>query len=160
MVPLMVIAVVLASLLIGLVLIRWWVRKLRNEAAAHLREAMEGEKVFRVEDCNFFGRLSGGYLQIRGNGLLALTDRGIHFCMLLPRRHLFVPLEEIVSVSAARSFLGKSKGVRVLRVDFRDPVGSKDACGWMVASVEWWMEALHSLMEGKGPPPAVRENGG
>jgi hypothetical protein len=152
-IPVIVVAVVLVDLVVDMVLVRWWIRKLRNEAVNALREAVGGEKVFHVEDCNFFGRQSRGYAQVRGNGLLALTDRGIHFRMFLPRRYLFIPLEDVGSVSVAGSFLGKSRGRKILRVDFRTSGGGDDACGWLVPSPGWWVEALRSLSAGKEPPP-------
>lgn len=154
MIPVIVVAVVLVDLVVDMVLVRRWIRKLRNEAVNALREAVGGEKVFHVEDCNFFGRQSRGYAQVRGNGLLALTDRGIHFRMFLPRRYLFILLGDVGSVSVGGSFLRKSQGRKILRVDFRTPGGSEDACGWLVSSPEWWIEALRFLSAGKEPPPA------
>lgn len=136
------------------------IRGLRREAAEDLRRAVGGEKVYKVEDCRFLGHLSGGLTQVRGNGMLALTGRGIHFRMLLPRRYLFIPLEDLRSASVAGSFLGKHGGGKeILRVDFRVPGGGEDACGWSVPSAGWWAEALGSMSEGKEPPSLPRENG-
>ncbi len=133
-----------------------WIKRLRVEAVNALREAVGGERVYHVEGCNFLGILSKGYAQVRGNGVLALTDRGIHFRMFLPRRHLFVPLPSVCGVSRQRSFLGKTRGRELLRVDFSGEWGSRDACAWQVPSLDWWEEALRSMRVGGEPPAAPR----
>ncbi|MBC7252987.1 MAG: hypothetical protein H5T72_03325 [Actinobacteria bacterium] len=150
-------AVVLSALtvvILGVVLACLWVKRLRDQALAELARRTEGEEVYALEGCNFLGKLSGGYAQIRGNGLLALTDRGIHFRMLFPRRCLFIPLGSVTEVSDPRSFLGKWKGKELLRVDFTDQEGKADACAWLVRSPAWWSGSLRSLLSGEGPPPA------
>ncbi|MBC7247219.1 MAG: hypothetical protein H5T73_05520 [Actinobacteria bacterium] len=153
-VAIIVILAVLASITADVCVLSWWIKRLRVEAVESLRETVDGEKVYHVEDCNYFGTLSRGYAQLRGNGILALTDRGIHFRMLLPRRYLFIPLASVRAVSRPRSFLGKTRAGELLRVDFADDEGREDACAWLVPSPEWWTEALHALRAG-GEPPTV-----
>jgi hypothetical protein len=136
-----------------LALIFAWTRRLRSQAISTLRVDAGLEKVYNVEGCNFFGRQSKGYRQFRGNGVLALTDKGIHFRMLLPRKYLFVPLGFIKEVSNPRSFLGKYKAKDLLRVDFTNDAGKEDACAWLVGHLGWWNEALVNLLAGREPPP-------
>jgi hypothetical protein len=124
-----------------------WIRRLRKEAAQALRDEV-GEEVYHVADCNFFGILSSGYKQLRGNGLLALTDEGLHFRMLLPRRSRFIPLAAIRDLSHPRWFLGKTKAKELLRVDFINRDGNEDACAWLVRFPRWWGEAITALREG------------
>ena len=118
MTALMIVLIVLASVIADVVFFRWWFRRLRREAIEDIRRDVGEEKVYHVEDCNFFGRQSVGYKQWRGNGFLALTDKGIHYRMLLPKKSLFVPVESIEGISQPRSFLGKSKARSLLRVDY------------------------------------------
>jgi len=161
MLALVIILVVVANLLVDLVFIAWWVRRLRAEAAERLREITEEgkEKVYNVEDCNYLGRLSKGYRQWRGNGLLALTDRGLRFRQLIPRTEIFIPPDSITAISGPRSFLGKSKSRELLRVDFTDEAGAEDACAWLLSSPGWWFAALEALRAGEEPPDAPWEAG-
>ena len=130
-----------------------WIRRLRKEAIANLRSDVGEEKVYQVNDCNFFGVSSSGYGQIRGNGVLALTEKGLHFRMLAPRKYLFIPLESIREVSHPRWFLGKSKARMLLRVDFFDQDEEKDAAAWLVPHHEWWGKAILDMRAGMEPPP-------
>ena len=159
MVPIIVL-VVLADLVVDVLLLAWWIRRLRGEAVERIKELAEGESVYHVEDCNFFGRMSKGYKQWRGNGILALTDRGLHFRQLLPRTEIFIPRDSISDISRSRSFLGKTRFKDLLRVDFADGEGGKDACAWLVPSLEWWIAALESLRVGEEPPAAPWKRGG
>ncbi|MGQ9536713.1 MAG: hypothetical protein ACUVS1_04575 [Actinomycetota bacterium] len=152
MIALIIVALVLIGLVVDVALVRWWMNRLRNEAINALCEAVGRERVYRVENCNFLGWQSRGYLQVRGNGLVALTDRGIHFHTLLPRRYLFIPQEEMSSASVVDSFLGKPGRGKILRVDFRTAGGGEDACGWRIPYPDWWVEALLAIREGRRPP--------
>jgi hypothetical protein len=128
-------------------------RRLRAEALRKLREDTRGKKVYRVDDCNFFGVASRGYRQLRGNGVLALTEEGIYFRMLAPERELHIPLHAVRKVSFPRSFLGKSKGYVLLRVDFLGSEGREDAAAWIVPHPEWWGRSIEVLLEGREPDP-------
>lgn len=152
MIALLIVALVLIGLVVDVALVRWGINRSRNEAINALREAVGRERVYQVEDCNFLGQLSKGYLQVRGNGLVALTDRGIHFRMLLPRRYLFIPQEKVDSAALVDSFLGKPGRGKILRVDFRTAGGGEDACGWRIPFPDWWVEAFVAIREGKQPP--------
>lgn len=157
MLALIIIIIVAVDLIVDLALLRWWIKRLRREAVERLREITEGERVYNVEDCNFLGRESRGYRQWRGNGLLALTDRGLRFRQLMPRTDVFIPLGSITGLSMPRSFLGKSGLKGLLRVDFRDEEGKDDACAWLLPSPAWWASALEALLAGGEPPEAPWE---
>jgi hypothetical protein len=131
----------------------FWIRRLRRSAIAQLREELGTERVYQVDDCNFFGVSSSGYGQVRGNGMLALTEKGIHFRMLAPRKNFFIPLNSVREVSHPRSFLGKSKARTLLRVDFFNVQGEKDAAAWLVPHHEWWGRAIMDMRAGMEPPP-------
>ena len=154
MVALIVILAVLASVIVDIIFFIWWFKRLRLEAVEDIRRDVGEERVYNVEDCNFFGRQSVGYKQWRGNGVLALTDKGVHFRMLLPRKSLFIPLGSIREISHPRSFLGKSKARDLLRVDYVNEAGEDDACAWLVPSLQWWNEAFAALQAGGTPPEA------
>ncbi|MBN2026018.1 MAG: hypothetical protein JW854_04595 [Actinobacteria bacterium] len=160
MVALVIILVVLASIVADVFFFIWWFKKLRVEAIEDIRKTVGEEKVYNVEDSNCFGVLSKGYKQIRGNGVLALTDKGIHSRMFVPRKYLFIPLGSVRAVSNPRSFLGKTKARLLLRVDFVNEEGRDDACAWLVPSLQWWSGAVEALKNGVQPPLAPwREKG-
>ncbi len=152
MVTIIVVVAVLASVISEVLFFRWWIRNLRKEAIEFLRQALKGQKVIFVEDCNFLGQLSQRRGRITGNGLLALTEEGLGFRMLFPRRYIFIPLNSVRQVSIVNSFMGKTKGKGILRVDFYGDEGADDACSWLVSSLEWWTQALNSLLSGNQPP--------
>lgn len=67
--------------------------------------------------------------------------------LLLPGRELLVPLRSITSVETPKSFLGKTKGRKLLKVDFRNDVGGTDSAAWLVPDLEKWVEAIKGSAE-------------
>ena len=147
----MVLGLALFILIFALVLA--WIKRLRRAAIVNLRSDVGEERVYQVNDCNFFGISSSGYGQVRGNGVLALTEKGLHFRMLAPKKYLFIPLESIREISHPRWFLGKSKARKLLQVDFFNQEGEKDAAAWLVPNYEWWGKAILNMRGGMEPPP-------
>lgn len=150
-----VVVVSLASVVIAataVTFLRAWIGRLQREAEQALRNDMSEEIFYGMEPCNFLGQLSRGYAQLRGNGLLALTDRYVRFRMLYPRREISIPLDAITAVSTTRSFLGKRKGKELLRIDFRNGEGKEDACAFLVRSARRWTSILEALNIGGQSP--------
>jgi len=96
---------------------------------------------------NLFGIQSGGMKQIRGNGILLLTSSQLYFRMLLPRRELLVPLGSITSVETPKSYLGKTRGRKLLEIDFRNDIGGTDSAAWLVPDLEKWVETIRGQAE-------------
>ncbi len=111
---------IMGSLLLAAGLV-FMLRKLLQTARAEVyAEYPEHVRILTSPMANLFGVQSGGMKQIRGNGILLLTASQIYFRMLLPRRELLVPLRSVTSVETPKSFLGKTKGRKLLKVDFRN----------------------------------------
>lgn len=96
---------------------------------------------------NFFGVRSRGYRQVRGNGILLLTDSELFFRMLLPSKELLIPLTDVTSVETARSFLGKSKLRKLFQVNFRNSQGAEDAAAWLVKEPDQWIAAVRERLD-------------
>lgn len=131
------------ALVVGLVILRTWLYRLRAAAIERADEALTGERVIMREgSANLFGVRSQGMGQVRGNGVLTLTEHRLHFAMWLPKREVSVDLRNIRGIETPKSFLGKSKLTPLLQVDFTDERGEQDAAAWLVADLEGWKQAL------------------
>jgi len=95
---------------------------------------------------NMFGLKSRGVKQIRGNGVLVLTSSLLYFRMILPAKKILIPVSSITGVETPKSFAGKSKGVRLLKVDFRATNGKSESAAWLVDRLEEWVSGLHKLI--------------
>ncbi|MFO8182745.1 MAG: hypothetical protein R6U39_01095 [Candidatus Aegiribacteria sp.] len=91
---------------------------------------------------NFFGLRSSGMKQVRGNGMLILTRSEIFFRMLLPSREFRIPLDSVTALKTPTSFLGRSKGRRLLQVDFTSFDGQEDSAAWLVEDPDRWDEMV------------------
>ena len=132
----------MGSLLLAVGLV-FMLRKLLKTARAEVyAEYPEHVRILTSPMANLFGVQSGGMKQIRGNGILLLTASQIYFRMLLPRRELLVPLRSVTSVETPKSFLGKTKGRKLLKVDFRNDTGGTDSAAWLVQDLEKWVETI------------------
>lgn len=116
-----------------------------------LREAdgiLLGERiVLRDGSANLFGVRSRGMGQVRGNGVLSLTDRRLHFLMWLPRRELSIPIRAISAVDTPQSFLGKTMFRPLLQIDFENEAGELDAAAWLVRDLHAWRNAIEQAAE-------------
>lgn len=127
-------------LMIGLLLL---VRKLNKSAMEEVyAKYPEHSRILTSPMANLFGLKSSGMKQLRGNGILLLTSSQLYFRMLLPKKEILVPLRSIISVETPRSFLGKTKGKKLLKIDFRSDVGGTDSVAWLVDNLEKWVEAI------------------
>lgn len=113
------------------------IKKIRRMA-----EELVGEPELVDGFANCFGVESAGMAQIRGNGCLALGRSTLAFVMLLPRKTLVIPRDAITHVEVVRSHLGKSKGVKLLKVVFDSETGSTDSVAWAVKDLDAWVAKL------------------
>jgi hypothetical protein len=91
---------------------------------------------------NYRGHLTG--LPVRGNGVLALTDRDLRFAQFAPSREFVVPLDQITRVTSQRGWRGSIRvGYPVIGVYYREG-STEDALGIMVqrSAHEDWLTAI------------------
>jgi hypothetical protein len=141
---------ILLPLLIGLIVflavMRGVMSLMRRKLGKQIRAKLAGRTIIRESiGANFFGLSSKGLAQVRGNGALVLTPDQLYFAMFVPRRELTIPLADIVSVSTPRSHLGKTVGMKLLRVDFRVPAG-QDSVAWAVRDLDDWKADIERHM--------------
>jgi hypothetical protein len=133
-------AVALAVLAVLALTLAPLLRRARRVAAE--AEAELGGEGRRSEHVRGLGLESRGPRQVRGNGLLALTDDELVFRLLVPDRETRIPLAAVTSVGSERTWLGKWVGRRLLRVRWRTPEGADDAMAWEVRDLAGWIAAL------------------
>jgi hypothetical protein len=93
----------------------------------------------RIErEANFFGIESHGIMQIRGNGILLLTDTDLVFGLFRPARDFVIPLAKIEKIELAESHLTKTMFQPLLKVYFTNEEGHMDSMAlWVVNPAEW-----------------------
>ena len=92
---------------------------------------------------SFFGQESRGVTQMRGNGILILTDSDLIFEMWVPHREFRIPLRSILSIENPTSFLGKSRFTPLLKVVYTTEHGTTDAMAWQVPDLSGWMRLIN-----------------
>jgi len=93
---------------------------------------------------NLFGTTEKGVTQIRGNGVLILTGKAIHFEMLIPQRRLDIPRKHITGTSTSLSFMGKTKAQKLLKIDYQKDEGSFSAA-WLVKDPDAWIMDIQAM---------------
>lgn len=143
-VVLLVLGILLAVLLINILVwipIVFWLRRRSRQARAQMAEVPKGQPVRLAERAQYFGRQSAGKAQVRGTGELALAADELVFVQWVPRRTLQVPRPGIEAVDTPRAWLGKTTGVCLLCVRWRDGE-AVDAAAWQVRELDRWLAAL------------------
>jgi hypothetical protein len=99
------------------------------------------------EEANFFGIESHGVMQIRGNGILLLTDTDLVFGMFRPTRDFLIPLAKIEKIELAESHLTKTVFQPLLKVYFTNEEGYMDSVAWWVINPTEWKELLEKCIK-------------
>lgn len=137
---------VAGAVLLVIVLVSFVRRRLRSTLDSVLLEYPEHVRIITSPMANFFGLASRGMGQVRGNGVLILTSSSLYFRMLLPSRELEIPIAAISGVRTPKSFLGKTKGRKLLQVDFRGTSGEGDSAAWLVGDLDRWVTEIEKLL--------------
>ncbi len=137
-----VLIIVFVSLCAFLFMMAFLLKKQKTTAKLIINQRYKKEQII-LEDVgvNYFGMQSKGNIQVRGNGILVLSDVDLFFIMLLPQQELIIPTSSITSLSTPKSFLGKTKGRELLCVTFVVD-GVEDSVAWLVSDLDYWKEIL------------------
>ena len=94
---------------------------------------------------NFFGKKSQGLKQIRGNGVLVLTEMELWFGLAMPERELVIPTANIKSVKLTRGHLGKTIFRPLLCIDISSRSGD-DTIAWYVKNPKKWKAEIEQII--------------
>jgi hypothetical protein len=106
-----------------------------------------GQVAFSDSGALFFGLSSRGLSQIRGTGVLVLTDNELWFSRYLLREELLIPLSRVHEVRLVGSHLRKKIiGRELLFVRFapdgENDDSNEDSVAWLVAAPNTWKEEI------------------
>lgn len=144
----LVLGIIAIIIVVNLVLYKFVFGKIKKMQAASAKMAEEdlsGKEIkYGEELANFFGQESLGMAQVRGNGILRITQDEIYFRMLMPSRVFRFPINGIKNVETVKSFLGKTKFVPLMKVTFTNEHGESDSVAFLVRNMSAAQEALGS----------------
>lgn len=124
------------------------IKRVAEEAKRKADEDLFGKGVKYGEDfANFFGQKSLGVTQVRGNGIFRITEDEIYFRMLMPSKVYRYQVSKISAVETPNSFLGKTKFVPLLKVEFIDEQGNKDSAAWLLKGLDVAKNVLELVKE-------------
>ena len=126
-------------------------RRFGARRAHEVVSQFEGKTIHGVtSNANFFGQQSKGLGQVRGNGVLVLTEDELYFQLWAPKRELKIPYAALRGVEVVKSFLGKTKFKPLLKVDFENDQGEADAAAWLVSNLDQWKSGLEKIVADRG----------
>ncbi|MFH1062197.1 MAG: hypothetical protein V1747_04835 [Candidatus Omnitrophota bacterium] len=124
------------------------VKKLEKKRAEEVLLKFKDKKIYGISSsANFFGQESLGMAQVRGNGVLVLTENELFFQMWAPRKELSIKNTDIREVKIPRTFLGKTKGKLLLNVLFKNKKGNVDSAAWLVNNLSDWQSAIDKIVK-------------
>ncbi len=136
---------VFLSFLLGIIF-----RSVRQKCAKVVRARYGGKPLRRMDlHVNYLGVRSGGLGQIRGNGVLVLTEDELWFYRAAPAREYPVPLDAIRGINMPKSFLGKSIFRPLLCVEYDTGDGATDEIGFIVRDPAAWRAAIEEVLPAK-----------
>lgn len=123
-------------------------KNLEKKRAAEVLVRFKDQRIFGVSSrANFFGQESLGKTQIRGNGILVLTENELFFQMWVPQKEWSIKLIKITGVENPRVFLGKTKGRSLLKVLFKNERNEADSAAWLVNKLSDWQTAMSRIVK-------------
>ena len=96
---------------------------------------------------NSFGQESMGRGQVRGLGLLYLTEKEIYFGMYVPKKDFHILLDHVHSISTPKWHLGKTKSRPLLKVEFTNNDGEADSIAWQVKDLDLWVATIENQLK-------------
>lgn len=102
-----------------------------------------------MSNANFFGQESIGVKQVRGNGVIALTNSELYFEMLMPKKSWTIPVTAIQAIENPTSHLGKMRGGPLLKVVFQNQQGAIDSMAWQMHDVATWTKTIQEMIQKK-----------
>lgn len=123
-------------------------KQMQTSGVDRIQERFPTEQIILKETtANFFGLESRGSFQIRGNGVLVLTQDELWFSRFIKREDITIPTHTIQAVRLVDSHLGKRiLGRQLIYVQFQ-VAGGLDSVAWLVADPSRWQSAIASLLE-------------
>ena len=116
----------------------------RKRTRSILERHKNKEIILTSIGANFFGQESIGLKQVRGNGILILTEQEVIFEMWIPKKELFIPLSTIKKIEIAKWHLKKTKSRPLLKIHFINDKGALDSAAWLISDLEDWIQAIKS----------------
>ena len=96
---------------------------------------------------NFFGLESWGLKQVRGNGILVLTEKELFFGMFKPAKDISIPINSIKQITTSeKSHLKKKSIMRLLKIIFTQN-GKDDVAAWQVTDIDDWEAKIRKLVK-------------
>ncbi len=121
----------------------FFLKRFLKKRVKGILDKFKGRRVLKTSTgANFFGQESLGQKQVRGNGVLILTEEELYFEMWMPKREFQIPVSSIVDVETPKSHLHKTKLQPLLKVIFRNRENELDSFAWLVRDLSGWKDAL------------------
>ena len=113
-------------------------RKIFNKRIEEIMQKYSKRGLQIEQEANFFGIESHGIMQIRGNGILLLTNTDLVFGLFRPVRDFVIPLAKIEKIELVESHLTKTVFQPLLKVYFINEEGAMDSMAlWVVNPAKW-----------------------
>ena len=125
----------------------------KNRADQALAQFQDRKIIHSDSFANYFGLESQGIKQIRGNGILILTEKELYFELYLPKKTITIPINQITKIETPRSHLGKSKLKKLLKIIYTNQNLEKDSIAWLVKQLPRWIENIENIIERKEVTP-------
>ena len=136
-------AIVVFDLLTVACLLRWARRKASAVAEVlHSEISRPGERMIFAPESGSYRGATRGYGFVKGNAVIALTDKRLVIRMLAGRE-IEVPVSEIEEVEGNKWFMGSYKnGITHVILHLRDGAN----VGFFVKNPDLWMQTIRSLI--------------
>lgn len=138
----LVVALVAAQAFALVAIVRWLRRRSAERTAEIVRELeASGERTLRGPEAGVYRGGSGGFSRVKGNSVLALTDRRLLIAKLVGAR-VEVPTRDIASVREEKWFLRSAVGGQVHVVV---TTRGGDEIGVFVRDRDAWIAELRAI---------------
>ncbi|MGQ4873219.1 MAG: hypothetical protein ACP6IY_04010 [Promethearchaeia archaeon] len=122
--------------------------KLFKKRINKILKNFSSEEIIAIDKfANFFGKESRSLVQIRGNGVLFLTNSKLIFELFLPKRRFEILINDILNIEVVKSHLKKTKLRPLLKVIFKNEREEIDSVAWLVKDLQLWKEKIKDLLK-------------
>ncbi len=141
-----IIIVVSLIFLVSILAVFVILKKLETERVKEVLNKFKEKKIIAISsNANFFGLQSLGLIQVRGNGVLILTNEELYYEMWATKKEISIPVFSIIKIETPMFHLAKTKAMPLLKITFQNKKGELDSIAWLVNNLEEWKNKIEEL---------------
>jgi len=142
------IGILISGLLLFFTVVILFIRRyaIKLEEEYKSKQFATEEILFIDNGANLFGIDTLNSLQLRGNGLLIITEDSLFFRLFFPKKEIKIEMKRVFNIEFIKSFKGKSILRLLTKIDYNNNEGSIDSIVLYIKEKKKLKETIENII--------------